>query len=113
MSCCCQKVYRLCDVIQCDGEDLVLPITMPATGEYTMELDFLSDSIRETAMLSAGDAATFSKRNLNERFTYVGHVLDDIGQPVKFTIDGIEYDCFEFTTKRAILNELPANASPS
>lgn len=113
MSCCCNKVYRMCDVIKCDGSDLVLPIPIPADGEYALELDFLNDVIRQTAQLSSGDTATFSKRDLNERFTYVGHVLDSAGQKVTFTIDTVEYDCIEFTTKRAIINELPADASPS
>jgi hypothetical protein len=113
MNCCCTKVYRVCDVIQCDESDLVFPIPIPADGEYTLELDFLNDVIRETVQLSAGNNATFSKRNLNERFTYVGHVLNASGEKVTFTIDGQVYDCIEFTTKRAIINEFPANASSS
>lgn len=101
MSCCCTNVFRICDLIVCDGEDLILPIPIPADGEYTLELDFLGDVVKKTATLSLGDNATFDKNKLNERFTYVGTVKDAIGQTVSFTIDGKTYDCVEFTTKRA------------
>lgn len=101
MSCCCQKVYRLCDVVVCDDEDLVLPVPIPADGMYKLELEFLGDLLTREAQLSTGDTATFEKGELNERFTYVGHVLAPDGTVVKFTIAEVEYDCFEFTTKRA------------
>lgn len=102
MSCCCIRIHKLCDVVTCDAEDLVLPIPIPADGVYSLELDFLQDSLRKTATLSTGDNATFSKTDLNERFTYVGSVKDPSGQTLTFTIDGVEYDCVEFTTKRAV-----------
>lgn len=102
MSCCCSNIFRVCDLIVCDAEDLVLPIPIPADGDYVLELDFLDDVIRKTASLSAGDNATFDKTGLNERFTYVGHVKGPDGEIVKFTIDEKEYDCVEFTTKRAL-----------
>lgn len=101
MSCCCKKVYRLCDVVVCDDLDLVLPVPISADGEYTLQLDFLGDVVTRTAQLSAGDNATFEKGPLNERFTYVGHVVDPTGQVVTFIIDEVEYDCVEFTTQRA------------
>lgn len=102
MSCCCTSVHRLCDVVKCDGEDLVLPVPIPATGEYVLELEFLGDVIRQSAQLSEGDNATFSKEYLNEKFTYVGRVLDPTGATVSFDVDGTTFDCFEFTTKRAV-----------
>lgn len=102
MPCCCTSLYRICDLIVCDGADLVLPIPIPADGEYALDLDFLGDVVRTTAQLSMGDNATFSKENLNERFTYVGQVKDPAGSVVPFTIDGKTYDCIEFTTKRAV-----------
>ena len=80
----------------------MLPVPIPADGVYTLELDFLSDVIIKEATLSIGDNATFTKDGLNERFTYVGHVKQPSGEVLKFTIDGVEYDCLEFTTKRAI-----------
>ncbi len=102
MSCCCTKQFRICDLVICDDADLVLPIPIPADGEYRLRLDFLSDVVEKTAELSAGDNATFDKDNLNERFTYVGQVLNSDGDVIKFTIDEVEYDCIEFTTKRSI-----------
>ncbi len=104
MSCCCNKTYRLCDEIVCDGEDLVLPVPIPADGQYTLELDFLGTQLSRTAMLSMGNNATFEKGELNEEFTYVGHVKAPDGSIVTFTVGSnpTVYDCIEFTTKRAI-----------
>jgi hypothetical protein len=102
MPCCCTSVFRICDVVVCDDQDLVLPVPIPADGEYTMELKFLDNVKRVTASFSAGDNATFAKTGLNEVFTYVGHVEDASGQEVEFEVDGKTYNCFEFTTTRAI-----------
>jgi hypothetical protein len=103
MPCCCSKIYRICDLVICDGDDLVLPVPVLMDGEHALELDFLGDVIRKTANLSTGDNATFDKNDLNERFTYVGHILDPEGAVLKFTIDAVEYDCIEFTTKRVLV----------
>lgn len=102
MPCCCSRIYRVCDVIICDAEDLVLPIEVPADGTYTLELDFLQDVIRKTSMLTAGDNFTFDVVELNERFTYVGHLKGPDGMPITFTINDVQYDCIEFTTKKAL-----------
>lgn len=102
MPCCCSKIHRVCDVIICDGQDLILPIPVPTDGEYTLELDFLQDVISKTAQLTQGDNFTFDATDLNERFTYVGHIKGPDGVPITFTIDEVQYDCIEFTTKRAL-----------
>lgn len=112
MSCCCQKVYALCDTVVCDEQDLVLPFTVDADGEYTLELNFLEAVLRKTALLSSGDSPTFDKDGLNEAFTYVGRVLGPDGQPVSFTVDAVEYDCLQFTTKRC-LTCTPTSSSSS
>lgn len=101
MSCCCTTIFRVCDLVICEDE-LVLPVPIPGDGEYILELDFLDDVIRKSAMLSSGDNATFSTEGLNERFTYVGRIIDPNGQTLTFVNDGVTYDCIEFTTKRAI-----------
>lgn len=101
MSCCCKKVYKICDVVVCDDQDLRLPIPIASEGEYRLELDFLDDLIRINATQAVGDVAIFPKEGLNETFTYVGHVVAPDGTTVTFTIDEVEYDCVEFTTKRA------------
>jgi hypothetical protein len=100
MPCCCTNIFKLCDLVICDAEDLVLPIPIPADGEYTLELQFLGDITRKTSMLTAGDNASFDKDGLNERFTYVGHLRDASGELITWTIDEKMYDCVEFTTKR-------------
>lgn len=102
MPCCCTKTYRVCDVITCDGEDLVLPIPIPADGEYVLELDILGNVLKKTSTLSMGDNATFDKVDLNEKYTYVGQIIQETGEPLTFEKDGKTYDCFEFTTKRAV-----------
>lgn len=98
--CCCSNVYRICDVIVCDANPLVLPVPIPSDGDYTLELDFLNSVVRKTATLSLGDNATFEDVPLNEQYTYTGRVMDAAGDPVTFEIDEIEYDCFQFSTKR-------------
>lgn len=102
MPCCCTNIFRICDVIVCTGEMLTLPVSVPADGEYTLELEFLQDIIEKKSTLSAGDNFTFDIENLNERFTYVGNIKNPDGTPLKFTVEGVEYDCLEFTTKKAL-----------
>lgn len=102
MSCCCTRIFRLCDLIICDGDDLVLPIPIPADGEYTLELDFMQTMIEKVATLTAGDNATFDKDELNEQFTYTGQVKNSEGETISFEIEGKTYDCIEFTTKKKV-----------
>ncbi len=102
MSCCCTKTFDLCDLVPCDEGDLVLAGAVPTDGEYTLELDFLGDLVRKTALLSAGDTPTFDKAGLNENYAYRGRVRGPDGQVVSFTINSVVYDCFSFTTKRCL-----------
>lgn len=103
MSCCCKKVYRICDAILCDGEDLVLPIPVSDTGTHRLVLDFLGGAVFIDAAFESGQSEMrFDKSELNESFTYTGHVKDPSGAIVLFTIDEVEYDCIEFTTKRLL-----------
>src|SRR6186997_1545089 len=118
MSCCCTRIYRLCDLVICDGEDLVLPIPITADGEYTLELDFMQTVIEKVATLTSGDNATFDKDELNEQFTYTGQVKNSDGETVSFEIEGVTYDCIEFTTKKKVdetgtaPSESPTETSP-
>ena len=100
MSCCCNKIFRVCDVIACDGE-LVLPFHATADGEHVLELSFLRTQLKSSAMLSIGDALTFELGELNERYTYVGRVLGPDGEAMALEQDGVIYDCIEFTTTTA------------
>jgi hypothetical protein len=92
----------MCAVPVCDGENLVLPVIIPTDGVYRMKLDFLSAGIEESASFIATNTATFSKDHLNENYTYTGQVIDAAGEVVTFTVDEVEYDCFEFSTYRKI-----------
>lgn len=100
MSCCCTRIYKLCDLIICDGEQLVLPIEVPEDGTYLFQMDFFDTMIEKEADLSAGDNFTFDKDELNEQFTYVGQIKKPDGTFLSFEIDGKTYDCIEFTTKK-------------
>lgn len=102
MSCCCERVFKLCAVPLCDGNELQLPIPVAEEGDFTLELDFLGAVISIKEPQVVGDNMYFSKDSLNEQFTYVGHVLNDAGEKVKFTVGEKEYDCVEFTTKRIV-----------
>lgn len=102
MPCCCSKSYRICDVLTCGVQDIVIPASVPADGTYTLELEFLGDVIQKVADLSTGDNFTFDTEGLNERFTYQGQVKGPDGVPVSLEIEGVAYDCIQFTTKRAI-----------
>lgn len=100
MNCCCEKIYLMCDVPVCDGQALILPFTAPDDGPYTLDLDFLDHSLQTTKDFITGAAIAFPKTKLNEGYTYTGRVLDGDHKPVSFIVEGVEYDCFEFTTKR-------------
>jgi hypothetical protein len=110
MSCCCTKVYPICDVVLCEDTEIRLPIPVPVTGLYTLELDMLGKSIKIPAQQTLGDPEmVFPVGELNERFTFVGQVRDPGDQVVTFEIDNVEYNCITFTTKRA----LPWTNTPS
>lgn len=117
MPCCCTSILRLCDLILCDDQDLVLPIPIPADGEYTLQLEFLNEIMEKVATLSEGDNATFDKEDLNEQFTYTGQVKNADGVAISFTVDGKVYDCIEFTTKKKVDTDedfvAPVSSSPS
>jgi len=113
MSCCCTRIVKLCDVILCDDLELVLPITIPADGEYMLELEFMTSVVQKFADLTEGDSATFDKDDLNENFTYTGQVKDADGEVLSFDVDGVVYDCFEFTTKKKVGEETAGASSSS
>lgn len=103
MSCCCTKVYRLCDVIVCEDTHIRIPIPVSASGLYTLELDFLGKVIRIPAAQEAGaQEMTFPTGLLNEAYTYTAQVRDPADYVVPFTVDEVEYDCISFTTKREL-----------
>lgn len=110
MSCCCQNIYRMCEVSVCAGFDFVLPIPIQIAGFYTLELDFNGMLHTDTLPFSEGDNATFSTEDLNEHFTYTGRLVNALGQTVSFEVAGVTYDCFQFTTKR-VLNGSAASVS--
>lgn len=109
MSCCCQRIYRMCAVQICDGQPLSIPVPVTIAGAYELELDFLGSVVIVQNEQVVGPTMLFDKDQLNESFTYVGKLVDPDGSAMSFTIGGQTYDCLEFTTKRRI-NE-PASES--
>jgi hypothetical protein len=51
-----------------------------------------------------GETVIFTLNNLNENYTYTGQIIDPFGEIVNIEVDGIEYDCIEFSTK-IIINQ--------
>lgn len=103
MSCCCTRVYRICDVVLCEDTEIRLPIPVPGAGLYTLELDMLGKVLRIAAQQAGGsEDMVFPAGELNERFTYTGQVRDAADEVVTFTVGALEYDCIQFTTKRTI-----------
>lgn len=111
MGCCCKKIFRICDVVICDDGDLILPIPVLLDGNHVLELDFLGNEVSQAKEFSAGQSEMrFSKGELNEKFTYLGHVVGPDNTIVSFEIDGTTYDCVEFSTMRN-LQALTSNES--
>jgi len=51
-----------------------------------------------------GETVIFTLTNLNENYTYSGQIIDPNGEIVTLEVNGIEYDCIEFSTK-IIINQ--------
>lgn len=114
MSCCCTRIYSLCSVNPC-GDTLELPIPVTLDGLHTLELDMLGKLLTTTAHQSAGaQVMIFQLDELNENFTFLGQVRDPSGEIITFTVDEVDYNCIQFTTKRELeWNNTSSESSPS
>jgi hypothetical protein len=105
MPCCCIKTLNLCSYPVCGS----LVIEQQATGlgsgaesgalnNHTLVLDYFQTQITLTVEQTEGQNIHFDISALNENFEFTGQVFDSGSNLVKFTVDGIEYDCIKFKT---------------
>ena len=101
MSCCCNKILKLCKVNACEGEiktqaiaaadGLYKLVFMFLDNEFVIELEFEEDA--ELNFPVAG--------LLNEHYVFTGHVLNPDGEVVEITVDDVVYNCVSFETVRS------------
>lgn len=97
--CCCKNILDFCSVGTCEESVIDFGIKALHEGthklvttfkgvEFTIEKDFLVD-----------DKLTFPTGALNENYEFQCQLYDPEGTQILINKDGIEYDCFQFTTK--------------
>lgn len=97
---CCEKSLNLgcfnaCDYIYNTG----IVADALTEGVWVLELTFGSVNVYYSVYAKDGDTVIFTLTNLNENYTYSGQIIDPNGEIVTLEVDGIEYDCIEFSTK--------------
>lgn len=97
---CCEKTLNLgclnaCNAIYNTG----IVADALTEGVWVLELTFGSVNIYYSVSVADGETVIFTLTNLNENYTYSGQIIDPNGEIVTLEVDGIEYDCIEFSTK--------------
>ena len=97
---CCEKSLNLgclnaCNAIYNTG----IVVDALTEGVWVLELTFGSVNIYYSVDVLDGETVIFTLTNLNENYTYSGQIIDPNGEIVTLEVDGIEYDCIEFSTK--------------
>lgn len=105
MACCncCEKTLNLGCINSCNAE-LNTGIIATIAGVWILELNFSNVTIYYSFNAALFDIVIFTLENLNENYTYTGQIIDPNGNVVKLSIDGIEHDCIEFSTKVGLSN---------
>lgn len=102
---CCEKSLNLgcfnaCNFIYNTG---IVADALTA-GTWILELTFGSVNVYYSVYVLDGETVIFTLTNLNENYTYSGQIIDPNGEIVTLEVNGIEYDCIEFSTK-IIINQ--------
>lgn len=102
---CCEKSLNLgclnaCNAIYNTG----IVADALTEGTWVLELTFGSVNIYYSVDVLDGETVIFTLTNLNENYTYSGQIIDPNGEIVTLEVNGIEYDCIEFSTK-IIINQ--------
>lgn len=97
---CCEKTLNLgclnaCNAIYNTG----IVVDALTAGVWVLELTFGSVNIYYSVDVLDGETVIFTLTNLNESYTYSGQIIDPNGEIVTLEVNGIEYDCIEFSTK--------------
>lgn len=100
MSCCCTNTYKFCDgVSTCNADDFKKMFKNLPDGNYTVQLDFLGGVIDIKIAVAANVVTIEDPIVLNEQFTYLGKVTNDLDSlTASLIVDDVSYDCFEFHT---------------
>ena len=107
MACCncCENTLNLGCINSCDAVfDTGIVADALTEGIWVLQLSFGSISVYYSTIVFDGFNVNFTLTNLNENYTYTGQIIDPKGEIVNIVIDGIEYDCIEFSTKVGLSN---------
>ncbi len=107
MACCncCENTLNLGCINSCDAVFNTGIIADALTaGVWVLQLDFGSITIYYSVDVLDTETVIFTMTNLNESYTYKGQIIDPNGVIVNVEVDGIEYDCIEFSTKVGLSN---------
>ena len=107
MACCncCEKTLILGCLNSCDAVfDTGIVADAITEGRWYLILTFGSISITYFIDVKDGDSVIFDMPNLNENYTYTGQIIGHDGEIVNIEVNGIEYDCIEFSTKVGLYN---------
>jgi hypothetical protein len=97
---CCEKTLNLGCLNACNAVyDTGIVVDALTEGVWVLELTFGSVSIYYSVDVEDGETVIFTLTNLNENYTYSGQIIDPNGEIVTLEVNGIEYDCIEFSTK--------------
>ena len=102
---CCEKTLNLGCLNACNAVyNTGIVVDALTEGTWVLELTFGSVSIYYSVDVEDGETVIFTLTNLNENYTYQGQIIDPNGEIVTLEVNGIEYDCIEFSTK-IIINQ--------
>jgi hypothetical protein len=102
---CCEKTLNLGCLNACNAVyDTGIVVDALTAGVWVLELTFGSVNIYYSVDVLDGETVIFILTNLNESYTYQGQIIDPNGEIVTLEVNGIEYDCIEFSTK-IIINQ--------
>jgi len=107
MACCncCENTLNLGCINSCDAVfDTRIVVDTSTQGTWILQLSFGSVSVYYSTTVVDGESVSFTMTNLNENYTYTGQIIDPSGIIVKVEVNGIEYDCIEFSTKVGLYN---------
>lgn len=100
---CCEKTLNLGCLNACNAVyNTGIVADFFNEGIWVLELTFGSVTLYYSREVSANQIVIFELTNLNENYTYQGQIIDPNGEIISIEVDGIEYDCIEFSTKTII-----------
>ena len=102
MNCCncCDNTKNLGCFDPC-GIEFVTGANTPIgeAGEWTLYIEFGRRRFKYDNTMIDGQPINFLVGCLNPYYEYTAYVVKPDGTKAVFTIDGVKYDCFNFSTK--------------